>query len=338
MTLTVPDPDDRPRARRDPPRRHRAVDAPRPRRHLRQAARRGADLVPRGAGAAARDRLPAGPGLLGAHPLRRRDAGVSRDPDTFHSAPSINIGDIPPEIAEWLGSMINMDAPKHTKLRLIVNRGFTPRQVAQIDDNVREQAREIVDRVIDARRRVRLRERDRGRAPPADHLRHARHPALATSSASSSSRTRSSASATPSTCSRSKSSWARAWSCSSTASTLAQDRLDNPRDDITTTLMQAEVEDENGRHKLTTGRARLVLPAARRRRQRDDAQRDQPRHARAHRTPRPARDLDRRPRRRVRPPRSRRSCAGPRRSSTSAAPRSPTRWSAARRSRPARRS
>ena len=37
----------------------------------------------------------------------------------------------PPEIAEWLGSMINMDAPKHTKLRLIVNRGFTPRQVAR---------------------------------------------------------------------------------------------------------------------------------------------------------------------------------------------------------------
>jgi cytochrome P450 len=35
--------------------------------------------------------------------------------------------------------------------------------------------------------------------------------------------------------------------------TLAQDRLDNPRDDIATTLMQAEVEDENGLHKLTPG-------------------------------------------------------------------------------------
>ena len=34
---------------------------------------------------------------------------------------------------------------------------------------------------------------------------------------------------------------------------LAQDRLDNPRDDITTTLMHAEVEDENGQHKLTPG-------------------------------------------------------------------------------------
>ncbi|HTD49878.1 MAG TPA: cytochrome P450, partial [Acidimicrobiia bacterium] len=34
---------------------------------------------------------------------------------------------------------------------------------------------------------------------------------------------------------------------------LAQDRLENPRDDIATTLMQAEVEDEQGRHKLTPG-------------------------------------------------------------------------------------
>jgi methyl-branched lipid omega-hydroxylase len=35
--------------------------------------------------------------------------------------------------------------------------------------------------------------------------------------------------------------------------TLAQDRMDNPQDDLTTTLMQAEIEDENGRHKLTPG-------------------------------------------------------------------------------------
>ncbi|MDQ1518962.1 MAG: methyl-branched lipid omega-hydroxylase, partial [Actinomycetota bacterium] len=72
---------------------------------------------------------------------------VSRDPDTFHSAPSVNIPDIPAEIAEWLGSMINMDSPKHTKMRLIVNRGFTPRQVAKIEQSVRDQARDIVDTI-----------------------------------------------------------------------------------------------------------------------------------------------------------------------------------------------
>src|ERR1700690_1335451 len=90
--------------------------------------------------------IPQGPGFWA---VTRFDdvMEVSRDPDGFHSAPSSTLGDIPPEIAEWLGSMINMDAPKHTKLRLIVNRGFTPRQVARIDDSVREQAKEIVERV-----------------------------------------------------------------------------------------------------------------------------------------------------------------------------------------------
>jgi cytochrome P450 len=34
---------------------------------------------------------------------------------------------------------------------------------------------------------------------------------------------------------------------------IAQERLDNPRDDIATTLMHAEVEDENGVHRLTPG-------------------------------------------------------------------------------------
>jgi cytochrome P450 len=47
---------------------------------------------------------------------------------------------------------------------------------------------------------------------------------------------------------------------------LAQDRLDHPRDDITTTLMQAEVDDEHGTtHKLTTaelGSFFLLLVAA----------------------------------------------------------------------------
>src|SRR5436305_15010670 len=72
---------------------------------------------------------------------------VSRDPDAYHSAPTTTITDMPPDIAEWLGSMINMDAPKHTKLRLIVNRGFTPRQIAKIEASVRQQAKDIVDRI-----------------------------------------------------------------------------------------------------------------------------------------------------------------------------------------------
>jgi cytochrome P450 len=75
---------------------------------------------------------------------------VSRHPELFASGlGGTNIGDIPQEIAEFLGSMINMDAPRHTKLRMIVNRGFTPRQVARIEDSVRERARSIVDDICE---------------------------------------------------------------------------------------------------------------------------------------------------------------------------------------------
>src|SRR5262249_5148804 len=90
--------------------------------------------------------MPQGPGFWAVTRYDDVMAG-SRDPATFHSAPSVNIGDIPQEIAEWLGSMINMDAPKHTKMPLHANRRFTPRQVAKIETAVREQARDIVSTV-----------------------------------------------------------------------------------------------------------------------------------------------------------------------------------------------
>jgi len=177
---------------------------------------------------------------------------VSRDPDTFHSAPSINIGDIPAEIAEWLGSMINMDAPKHTKLRLIVNRGFTPRQVARIDDNVREQAREIVDHVItlggecDFVREIAAVLPlqiicDMLGIPRSDIQRifELTNTILGVGD--------------PEYVQTLEELMGAGMELFQYGLNLAQDRLDNPRDDITTTLMQAEVEDENGRHKLTPG-------------------------------------------------------------------------------------
>ena len=40
-----------------------------------------------------------------------------------------------------------MDPPIHTKYRLIVNRGFTPRMIAKLKENISEQADEIVDDV-----------------------------------------------------------------------------------------------------------------------------------------------------------------------------------------------
>lgn len=40
--------------------------------------------------------------------------------------------------------LLNMDAPQHTKLRRIVSKGFTPRAIARLEDGLRERARAIV--------------------------------------------------------------------------------------------------------------------------------------------------------------------------------------------------
>lgn len=89
------------------------------------------------------ENLPPGPGYWS---LTKYDDVVfaSRHPELFCSGQGSNIGDMPPELMEMLGSMINMDAPRHTKLRLLVNKGFTPRMVARIEEYVHDIARECV--------------------------------------------------------------------------------------------------------------------------------------------------------------------------------------------------
>ena len=74
---------------------------------------------------------------------------VSRNPQIFVSGQGSNIVDMPIELAEFFGSMISMDAPRHTKLRLLVNKGFTPRMVRGVEEIVRRKAREIVDAVAE---------------------------------------------------------------------------------------------------------------------------------------------------------------------------------------------
>src|SRR6266850_4447512 len=73
---------------------------------------------------------------------------ASRDWETFSSAYGIQVL-TDPEDTDRIGirSMISTDPPKHTKLRSIVNRGFTPRMVAKAEDSVRHRAREIVDTI-----------------------------------------------------------------------------------------------------------------------------------------------------------------------------------------------
>ena len=90
--------------------------------------------------------FPAGPGYWAV--TRYSDVWTaSRRPEVFVSGHGVNIGDMPTEISEFFGSMIAMDAPRHSKLRGIVQRAFTPKTVSRIEGYVHEKAKAIVDRV-----------------------------------------------------------------------------------------------------------------------------------------------------------------------------------------------
>jgi cytochrome P450 len=55
---------------------------------------------------------------------------------------------VPAEISEFFGSMITLDDPRHIRLRTIVNRAFTPKVVARIEDSVRDRARRLVTNMV----------------------------------------------------------------------------------------------------------------------------------------------------------------------------------------------
>lgn len=73
---------------------------------------------------------------------------ASRHPEVFSSSPNITINDQPPEVAEFFGSMIVLDDPRHQRLRSIVSRAFTPKVVARIEASVRERAHRLVTSLI----------------------------------------------------------------------------------------------------------------------------------------------------------------------------------------------
>ncbi|WP_029113955.1 cytochrome P450 [Mycobacterium sp. URHB0044] len=75
---------------------------------------------------------------------------ASRHPEIFSSAQGITIGDQVPELNEYFGSMIAMDDPRHTRLRNIVRSAFTPRVLARIEDSVRDRARRLVTEMVAA--------------------------------------------------------------------------------------------------------------------------------------------------------------------------------------------
>jgi cytochrome P450 len=75
---------------------------------------------------------------------------VSRDSQLFSSAlrgymPTL---DDPIGLEQSRLMLLGMDPPAHTRLRALVNRGFTPRRVARLEPRIRALCREIVDAVL----------------------------------------------------------------------------------------------------------------------------------------------------------------------------------------------
>ena len=92
--------------------------------------------------------FPVGPGYYAL--TRYEDVWTaSRNAQLFCSGKGSNIGDMPQEMNEFFGSMINMDDPKHFRLRSIVSKGFTPKEISRVNDYVKIKAEKIVDNLLE---------------------------------------------------------------------------------------------------------------------------------------------------------------------------------------------
>ncbi|HEX5096725.1 MAG TPA: cytochrome P450, partial [Acidimicrobiia bacterium] len=72
---------------------------------------------------------------------------VSRDPARFSSLDGPSLPTLPPE---QRGAMVvSMDPPDHTRMRRLVSAGFTPRMITKLEDQARAWASAIVDRALE---------------------------------------------------------------------------------------------------------------------------------------------------------------------------------------------
>src|SRR3954466_924099 len=99
----------------------------------------------------AEQRIPLVRAGRGFHALVRHADVVhaSRNAKVFSSEPAATSPEPPSWISLLFGRpMVNMDDPRHARLRRIVSRAFTPRRLAQIDDHIAKAATAIVDDVV----------------------------------------------------------------------------------------------------------------------------------------------------------------------------------------------
>ena len=76
---------------------------------------------------------------------------VSRDPERFTSTLGIRMEEMDEEETAARRTLMETDPPEHTRLRRLVNRGFTRRAVTEYEASIRELAAEVCDEAVDAR-------------------------------------------------------------------------------------------------------------------------------------------------------------------------------------------
>jgi len=73
---------------------------------------------------------------------------ASRHPEIYQSGQgATSMIDMPQEMLEFFGSMINMDNPRHARLRRIVSAAFNPRMIKSIEDRIEYVANDVINRV-----------------------------------------------------------------------------------------------------------------------------------------------------------------------------------------------
>ncbi len=73
---------------------------------------------------------------------------VSRTPDLFTSAEGIRLEEMDADEQAARRTMMEHDAPSHTRLRRLVSRGFTRRRVESYEEQIRDLAADVVDAAV----------------------------------------------------------------------------------------------------------------------------------------------------------------------------------------------
>jgi cytochrome P450 len=70
---------------------------------------------------------------------------VSKRNDAFISGQGVGFENLPPDVLRGSQSILAMDPPEQTKIRKLISAAFTPRQVQRIEEQIKANAKEVVD-------------------------------------------------------------------------------------------------------------------------------------------------------------------------------------------------